>query len=116
MKFNRLLENYRDKKGWYATDAGTNFGAFWVPFGNDKMRIIADDGTDSGWEHVSCSFIDRCPTWDEMCRVKDLFWDAEECAVQYHPPKSEYVNNFPYCLHLWRKIGQNWETPPREFV
>jgi hypothetical protein len=38
-----------------------------------------------------------------MCKIKELFWDdAEDWAVQYHPPMSRYVNNHPYCLHLWR--------------
>ena len=26
-----------------------------------------------GWEHVSVSLRNRCPTWDEMCLVKDIF-------------------------------------------
>ena len=69
-----------------------------------------------GWEHVSVSYPNRTPTWDEMCRVKDIFFDEEECVVQYHPPRSEYVNFHPYCLHLWRKCGENFETPPRELV
>lgn len=69
-----------------------------------------------GWEHVSVSYPNRCPTWEEMCTVKDMFWNEEECVVQYHPPKSEYVNNYPYCLHLWRKSGENFETPPKNFV
>ena len=58
-------------------------------------------------EHVSVSLRRRCPTWDEMCMVKDIFWADEECVVQFHPPKSKYVNFHPYCLHLWRKVG--WE-------
>ena len=41
-----------------------------------------------GWEHVSVSYKNRVPTWDEMCKVKDMFWNDEECVVQYHPPKS----------------------------
>ncbi len=69
-----------------------------------------------GWEHVSVSYPNRYPTWEEMCRIKDMFWNEEECVVQYHPPKSEYVNNHPYCLHLWRKSGENFELPPKEFV
>ncbi len=69
-----------------------------------------------GWEHVSVSYSNRCPTWEEMCRVKDIFWYDNECVVQFHPPKSEYVNNHPYCLHLWRKCGSEFELPPKEFV
>jgi hypothetical protein len=78
------------------------------------MVVIASDGM--GWEHVSASFDDRCPTWEEMCRVKDLFWDPEDCVIQYHPPKSEYVNRHPYTLHLWRKAGKNLATPPKELI
>lgn len=69
----------------------------------------------AGWEHLSVSLkkimnprtkrvteVHRCPTWEEMCMVKDLFWELEECVVQYHPPRSHYVNNHPHCLHLWK--------------
>lgn len=69
-----------------------------------------------GWEHVSVSYKNHLPTWDEMCRVKDIFWHDDECVVQFHPPKADYVNNHPYCLHLWRKCGENAELPPRNFV
>ena len=55
-----------------------------------KLRIIASDGF--GWEHVSVSRRDRCPTWEEMCQIKALFWDEDDCVIQYHPPRSEYVN------------------------
>ena len=58
-------------------------------------------------EHVSVSLRRRCPTWDEMNIIKDIFWDDEECVIQFHPPKSKYVNAFPYCLHMWRR--PDWE-------
>jgi hypothetical protein len=73
------------------------------------LSVIASDG--AGWEHVSVSKIKRCPTWNEMCVVKDMFWGADDCVVQYHPPKSLYVNNHPHCLHLWRKVGSEFEIP-----
>lgn len=69
-----------------------------------------------GWEHVSIAYANRTPTWDEMCKVKDMFWNDNECVVQYHPPKSEYVNLHPYCLHLWRQIGNEFQTPPKFYV
>ena len=79
-----------------------------------EMAIIASWG--EGWEHVSVSLRNRCPTWEEMCRVKDIFWGEDECVVQFHPPKSEYVNLHTYCLHLWKKIGEKADLPPKEFV
>jgi hypothetical protein len=70
-----------------------------------------------GWEHVSVSLSKkRCPTWEEMCVVKDLFWGPDDWVVQYHPQKSDYVNNHPYCLHLWRPINQELVRPPNILV
>lgn len=72
-----------------------------------ELRVVAsggdkDDPQSEGWEHVSISTATRCPTWDEMCRVKDLFWGEDEAVLQFHPPQSEYVNNHEFCLHLWK--------------
>lgn len=59
-----------------------------------------------GWEHVSMNDNSKTPTWEEMCDLKDMFWADDETVVQYHPAKSEYVNNLKHCLHLWRPIEQ----------
>lgn len=97
-----------------STNANGNNGAFAMHKGTLKVLMIATD--ELGWEHVSVTINsqgkDRMPSWNEMCLIKDLFWDKEDCVVQFHPPESEYVNNHPYCLHLWRKIGSEFETPP----
>lgn len=72
----------------------------------------------SDWEHVSVSCADRCPTWDEMCAVKDLFWTGEETVVQFHPRKSRYKNHHEFCLHLWRRIDGDalFPLPPDRCV
>ena len=77
-------------------------------------RLAADTSLPEshGWEHVSVSREDRCPTWDEMCQVKNLFWDDEDVAMQFHVPSKDHVNNHPYCLHLWRPIGITIPLPP----
>jgi hypothetical protein len=95
----------------YSTSADGNNGAFDLGMG---MLAIASDG--GGWEHVSVSFSNRTPTWKEMAQVKSIFWDAEDCVVQYHPPKSRYVNFHPHCLHLWRPTAIEMPQPPMEFV
>ena len=80
-----------------------------------RLKIIASDGIDpqaKDWEHVSVSTPARCPNWLEMCFVKDLFWHDEEVVVQFHPPKSEYVNYHPFALHLWRHRVNPITTPP----
>jgi hypothetical protein len=69
-----------------------------------------------GWEHLSVSFACACPTWEQMCTAKSIFWGEEECCVQYHPAKSDYVNLHPYCLHIWKPIGIELPKPPKSFV
>jgi hypothetical protein len=68
------------------------------------------------WEHVSVSRERRIPNWEEMCFGKRLFWDDDECVVQFHPPKSDYVNCHPRCLHLWRPVGGGFPTPPSMLI
>ena len=71
-----------------------------------------------GWEHVSIAPYKRShtPTWEEMCRVKDMFFNDDEIVVQYHPAKSDYVNNVSNCLHLWRPIDEKMPAPPTIMV
>ena len=71
-----------------------------------------------GWEHVSVAPYNRriTPSWDDMCAVKDMFFRDDEIVVQYHPAKSEYVNNMPNCLHLWRPINAEMPMPPAIMV
>ena len=98
-------------------EIGIDGGAGHLKLGRGKSSpavVIWSFG--GGWDHVSVSFSYRCPTWEEMCRVKDVFFHDEECVVQYHPPKSQYVNKHPYCLHLWRPIKAELPMPPKGFV
>lgn len=112
---NPKIEQYRYKVGKLASDSSYgNNGFFVIPFKNDQLRVIASDSR--GWDHVSVSCSDRCPTWEEMCFVKDLFFTEEETVIQYHPPKSVYINYHPFVLHLWRSHEYNVPLPPRELI
>ena len=98
----------------YGHEGEGNNGCFLVPFSYGKRpmvaRCIASDG--GGWEHVSVTLNrNRTPTWDEMCRIKDLFWDKAAEVVQFHPAEAEYVNDHNYCLHLWRSVDHEMRLP-----
>lgn len=111
----KVPNEYRVRAGVLGSDDSYgNNGAFLVPFRSYTFKVIASDA--EGWEHVSVSLPNRCPNWEEMCYMKDLFWDDTGCVVQFHPPKSEYVNNHNYCLHLWKPVGTTLPTPPRVLV
>lgn len=106
---------FTDKTHPLGTDKSHgNNGLFDILFGHIQLAIIASDG--GGWEHVSVSTRHRIPRWEEMCFVKDLFWDEEDEVIQFHPRKSEYVNCHPNCLHLWRPINQSILLPPSNLV
>lgn len=70
--------------------------------------------TGAGWEHVSVSPESKriVPTWDDMCKIKEIFFGDDEAVIQIHPPKDEYVNNMPNCLHLWRCSYKEMVLPP----
>jgi hypothetical protein len=99
-------------------DTYGNNGFFWIPYQKSnglEYRVQASDGM--GWEHVSVSIglpnrpALRCPTWEEMCYIKNLFWDEEDCIVQFHPAKKDYVNRHPFVLHLWRPTDPKMQIP-----
>src|SRR5215475_7803233 len=79
-------------------DAGNN-GAFLIEYQSFTLRVIASDGM--GWEHVSVSLPNRCPNWREMCFIKDLFWDAEDVVIQYHPFPSSIQIPYSRWIFLW---------------
>ncbi|RZG74996.1 hypothetical protein EXE10_20410 [Acinetobacter sp. WCHAc060033] len=111
----KVPEKFRIKNGLLGSEASIgNNGAFWVKTKKHVFTVIAID--QMGWEHVSVSLPTRCPTWEEMCFIKSLFWSDDACVIQYHPAKSEYVNNHPNCLHLWRPVFDTMPVPPSQMV
>lgn len=103
---------------------GAPSGCFLIPKQNTRkpkffvVATTAEEKLAVGWEHVSVTVIDekRCPTWEEMCYIKSLFWDDEDCVVQYHPRKSQHVSMHPFALHLWRNIHVEMPEPDPLFV
>jgi len=74
----------------------TRYGGF-----RDGPRIIVVSAG-LGWEHVSISRADRCPTWDEMDAIKRRLFSDEEVVMQLHVTDHRKVNVHKTCLHLWR--------------
>lgn len=122
MKDLHTLDKYRlssDELRLFGALGDSKNGCFKVFVKGRSFFCVASDG--GGWDHVSISPCNQkrtfCPTWEEMSAIKDMFFDPEECAVEYHPPKSQYVNNHPFCLHLWRPNGGSGiPMPPMAFV
>ena len=110
------VEQYRIKTGPMASigTIGRINGAFLVPYGKITLRVIASDGL--GWEHVSVSLANRCPTWEEIDYVKNVFWTDDEAVMQLHVPKDRHVNWHPFCLHMWKPLNEKIPLPPKVMV
>lgn len=87
-----------------------------LPFGMNRALVrLPECGTcsvvwsdnENGWEHVSVAPKKQfhIPSWNDMCALKDMFFNDEEEVYQIHPKRSEYVNLQSNCLHLWKPIG-----------
>ena len=82
---------------------------------NTAYVKLTDSGTcsvvwsnkENRWEHVSVSpkVQYKIPTWNDMCQLKDIFFNDDEEVLQLHPAKNNYVNIKDNCLHLWKPIG-----------
>lgn len=112
-----VVEKFRVRNGFWKSETGDSHGLFFVQYKNNKAPLkVLSSPFDEEWQHVSVSLPDRCPTWEEMAHIKKLFWGEDVTVVQFHPKKSEYVNNHPFCLHLWRKKDEEIELPPSGLV
>lgn len=120
MRIDPCLEPCRERHGCFGSNPGDLFGAFAIKGPAKAMlQIVAASGAEpivEKWEHVSVSVKWRCPTWEEMLFVKSLFWDDDDCVVQFHPPKAHYINTFKFCLHLWCWRGGLFPMPPKVTV
>lgn len=106
----REVELYRVQLPGYPRGDHKN-GAFAF---RDGLKAIVSSGM--GWEHVSVSRKSRCPSYEDMDRMKHMFWDSEDCVMQLHVPDSEHVNYHPYTLHMWRPLNAEIPRPPAIMV
>lgn len=119
--FPEIVERGRVLLGHYGSCNDDPYGAFNLigPCGI-MLRVLATDGEGGVlpevWEHVSVSTERRPPNWQEMSWIKELFFEDEDCVMQLHPPKSQYINCHPFTLHLWRPRDLTIPMPPRETV
>jgi len=100
----------------YDMEKGTDGFRGEIHIGGWRGTVIFTTGC--GWEHASVSpYAKRTvPSWDDMVRIKDIFWKDDESVIQVHPPKDMYVNNMPNCLHLWRCTYKDMILPPSVLV
>lgn len=107
-----IKQNARIKIRDLGADGG--WGIVYLPKASKPAVVVFSWG--GGWDHVSVSYDTRCCTWEEMCTIKNIFFKDDECVVQYHPAKEDYINCHPHCLHLWRPQHESIPMPPKYMV
>jgi hypothetical protein len=83
-------------------------------YGGNTLKVVA--GVGGGWDHVSVSLRKRTPNYQEMKRIKRMFFLRDEWAIEYHPPADEYVSIHSNVLHLWRPHDVEIPVPPKEMI
>lgn len=71
---------------------------------DDGMRVLASmDRTPHGrLLHLSLSYPDHLPTWEDITAVRDAFYPRDVDAAMLLPRSEDYVNLHSYCMHLWQ--------------
>lgn len=117
------IEEIKKTSGIFIKKEGPDgFGGtvFPIEYKKGKVKIVKDIDKalhfifswGCGFEHLSVSTPIKTPSWEQMCKMKEIFWRDDEVCMQLHPKKEDYVNNMPYCLHIWRPIDKEIPTPP----
>ena len=126
MRLLTTLDKYRDRSreiaAWgHTTEFQDHTGFFRIPVKGLRkgLTVVASSGTmphSEGWDHVSVSTPTRCPFWEEMSIIKDLFFFPEDVCFQLHPAKGENISNHRFCLHIWHHPGLPVPQPPAIMV
>lgn len=113
----RSLEEIRNTRNLFIEAEAPNDGMggyYYDSLNNKRFNFIFS--YQMGWEHLSVSMPSRTPSWEQMCKMKDIFWSEDEACIQYHPKKEDYVNMHPHCLHIWRPTEEALPIPPHILV
>lgn len=121
------IEEIKNTSGLFIKKEGKDgFGGtlFPIEYKNGKIKVNKDIDKalhfifswGCGWEHLSVSTPIKTPSWEQMCKMKDIFWNEDEVCFQFHPKKEDYVNNMKYCLHIWKPINVEISTPPSVMI
>ena len=114
----KTVNEFLDSKQIYSQDLSFSEDGIkgFICIDRIDMSFVASWG--GGWDHVSVAPLKKkiVPSWEMMCKVKDIFFKPDEAVIQIHPPKDEYVNNMSNCLHLWRLQNKPMTLPPSFMV
>lgn len=106
----------------YPDIARTDFqiaNSFILPTADNKYLKTTMYVNDT-WQMVSAQLIDKWgqkqdeyPTWDEMCLVKDMYFNPNDAAIQF---MTEFPNVDSHTLCIWRPLTLDLPRPDSRMV
>jgi hypothetical protein len=86
-------------------------GMFLVPLEGELWHVMISD--QMGWKHLSVTNAQKkmLPSWTVLGRLKDLFYGDDEWACQFFPAKEDYIDDHPFCLHIWKPLDEELPRP-----
>lgn len=82
----------------YVKVKDTPFGEFWT-YGKSKIRVL--HSIDGGKHHISLSYANKLPSYEEMKEARYQICPDVGYMAQIFPPKNEFVNLHEYTLQIW---------------
>lgn len=117
MKDLHTLDSYRfnDAERTLFGQAGDEGnGVFDVIVEEKPFFVIASNR--EGWEHVCIHGRDWCISWSAIRALKDMFFEQEDKYFLTYLEQGKHLDPPFFWLHLWRPIGAELPTLPRDFV
>ena len=103
-----LYEKIMDHSKQYDEPHTVIFLGDYVDRGSQSKAVIDFLMTNpfDGFEHISVHIQDdgeqQIPSWEEMRKIKDIFWDDDDIVAQYYPSKESYIYSHENTIHLFR--------------
>lgn len=96
---------------WVKVEARGDGEAFVDMLRTKSVIFSAEMHEGQWWMHLSIARPDRLPTWEEFRDAKEEFIGTDRVAYQVLPPKTEYVNIHPNCLHAFSPVDRAKALP-----
>lgn len=93
-------------KNWRILDRNQDRGVYKSRDGLTVIVSCCIESDGKHWVHLSVSRKKQMPSWAEFNRVKGIFLGEEALAVQVFAPRTEWVNDHDYCLHLYQCLDE----------
>ena len=80
----------------------------------DCQKPVSKYGKINDWKYVAIICNQRWATWEEVCEIKQEYFEPEETALQFHTGNANLDENSKHILILWD--AKNIPLPDKHIV